>query len=103
MKKLPRTLGWSIKFLIVCTLGACAPYSSMCTEEMDCRGGNDADIDACVISYEQNEELSSLHNCTDLWDRYIDCRLQQVHCSSKNWTDDGDCNNEWKDYSDCVN
>ena len=103
MIKLPRTLGLAIKIMIACTLGACGSYSSLCADEMDCRGGNDADYEACVINYEQNEDLSSLHGCVDLWDRYTDCRVQQAHCSSKNWTDDNDCNNEWQDYADCIN
>jgi hypothetical protein len=103
MKRLPRTLGWSIKLLIACTLGACTPYSSLCTDEMDCRRGNDADIDACVISYDENDDLGNLHGCSDLWNRYVDCRVQQSHCKSGVWTDDGDCNNEWQDYAKCVN
>jgi hypothetical protein len=104
MKKLPRTLGSSIKFLIACTLGACAPYGSLCADEMDCRDGNAADVDACVIGYESNEDRADLHGCIDFWDRYLSCHSEQAHCRSGDiWTDDGDCGDEWKDYADCVN
>jgi hypothetical protein len=102
MKKLPRTLGLAISILIVGTLDACT-YSSMCADEMACRDGNDADVDACVIGYEANEELASLHDCSDFWDRYIDCRSLEAHCENSDvWTDDGDCSDEWDDYRDCV-
>lgn len=102
MKRLPRTLGWSIKFLIACTLGACAPYSDLCIREMDCRGGNDADVDACVIEYERREERSDLNNCGDFLSRYLDCYDVQVGCNSKVWTDKGDCSDEAKDFFDCI-
>ena len=104
MKRLPRTLGSAIIFLIACTVGGCAPYSSMCADEMDCRDGNDADIDACIIGYESSEELGDLHGCGDFWNRCIDCRYEQAHCENSDvWTDDGDCSDEWNDYNDCVN
>ncbi|MBK9266295.1 MAG: hypothetical protein IPM54_41730 [Polyangiaceae bacterium] len=105
MGKLPRTLGSAIKLLTACTLlGACTSYSTMCVDEMDCRDGNDADVDACVIGYESQDDLASLHGCSDFWNRYIDCRVERSHCESSDiWTDDGDCSDEWDDYRDCVN
>jgi len=104
MKKLPRTLGLAISLLIACTLGACTTYGSMCADEMECRDGNDADIDACVVGYDAQEELGDLHGCTDFWNRYIDCRSVEAHCENSDiWTDDGNCSDEWDDYRDCVN
>jgi hypothetical protein len=103
MKKLPRTLGLAIKILIACTLGACAPYSSMCAAEMDCRDGNDADVEACIIGLEAEEERADLHGCIDFYDDYVFCVSEEAHCENSDvWTTDGDCNNEWDNYRDCV-
>lgn len=101
MKRLPRTLGWAI-FAIACTLGACTPYGDLCQREMACRGGNDADIDACIIEYDRRESRSDLNNCGDFLDRYLTCFDVQVVCEGGVWTDKGDCGDERKDLNDCI-
>lgn len=102
MKKLPRTLGLAMRVLLACTLGGCT-YQNMCADEMQCRDGNDADVDACVIEYERHEDLADLYGCSDLWNRYVDCHIEQAHCENSDvWTNDGDCGDEWDDYRNCV-
>lgn len=103
MKKLPRTLGSAI-FVVACTLVGCAPYSTLCEDEMQCRDGNEADIDACIVGYERNADLADLYDCPDLWDRYVDCVYEKAHCENSDvWTTDGNCTDERDDYNNCVN
>ena len=102
MKRLPRTLALAALALAGTVLG-CAPYGALCADEMDCREGNDADIDACIVQYETQEEISGIYGCDDLWDQYLDCASQEFRCDNGNqWTYGGDCSDEWNDYNDCV-
>jgi hypothetical protein len=103
MKKLPRTLGLAIRLMIACTLlGACSPYGGICDDTMNCEGGNAADYDACVITYEAQEEKSNLYGCGDLLDRYLECFEVQASCKNDNWTDEGDCGDERQDFNKCI-
>jgi hypothetical protein len=102
MRTLSRTLGLAALILAI-SPSACAPYGALCEDEMICRDGNDADYDACVISYEANEDLSGLYGCEAKWDNYLICIETNARCDGNdNWTDDGDCGDEWVDYRDCV-
>jgi hypothetical protein len=69
---------------------------------MDCRGGNDADIEACEISYKAAEDVASLYGCEDRWDNYVLCMEEELRCSDRKWTEDNDCDNERNAYSDCI-
>ncbi len=103
MKKLPRTLGLAIRLMIACTvLGACSPYGNICDAAMNCEGGNEADYDACVIGYDYQEEKSDLYGCGDFLDRYLECFELQASCNNDNWSDQGDCGDERKDFNDCI-
>jgi hypothetical protein len=103
MTRLLRTLGLATLVLAGTALGGCAPYSALCVDEMECRDGNDSDIDACVVQYETQEEIAGIYGCDDLWDRYLDCAVQEFRCNNgDNWTTEGDCSDQWSDYNDCV-
>ena len=86
MKKLPRTLALAIRVLIACTLGGCT-YENMCADEMQCRDGNDADVDACVIGYEQNEDLADLYGEFQALGAEIYAVSTDTHFSHKAWHD----------------
>lgn len=104
MKKLPRTLGLAVGLLIACTLGGCT-YDSLCAAEMECRHGNDGDVDACVIGYHENDDLADLYGCSDKWDQYVTCYEERAHCDNPSlriWTGPSECGIEWNDYTQCV-
>jgi len=103
MRRLHQTLGLAALVLAGTTLG-CSTYGALCSDEMDCRGGNDADYDACVIGYETREEVAGIYGCEDLWDDYLYCADQEFRCDGGNdWTTRGNCSDEWSDYNRCVN
>lgn len=103
MKKLPRTLGTAVKFLIACTLGACTPYGSLCELKMDCEGGNAADTEACIIDYEAGEELAALRGCSDDLDRYLECFDTRADCDNNSFNAGNACDDELDDLNRCLN
>jgi len=102
MIKLPRTLDLAIKMMIACALGGCSLYGDLCDREMLCRGGNDADYDACLIGYDAYEDRASLYGCNDDWDLYLTCYDAQAKCNNDNFTADNDCNDELDRLSRCI-
>ncbi len=102
MSRLSQTLGLAALFLASTVLG-CAPYAGLCEAEMDCRDGNDADIDACIIGYETREERASIYGCEDRWDDYLFCLEDSFRCDGgNNWTTRDNCDNERSSYNNCV-
>jgi len=99
---------WLVRTFVLALLAAtpalagCNPYASICSEAMDCEGGNDADYEACVIKYQKNTDVAALYECDRAWDNYITCYSEQARCSSDFWTDNGNCSNAWNDYSTCL-
>lgn len=84
-------------------VAGCSPYPSLCEAEMDCEGGNDADIDACVVVYEAQEDVADTYDCGDFYDDYIACFDERARCSGDSFDANNDCNSERDRWSDCVN
>jgi len=83
-------------------LSACSRYATFCEDEMNCRGGNDMDIDACILDMNEAEDIADLYGCTDDWDTYFECLQAEAQCDDDNWTDDGDCAKEGERYNKCI-
>lgn len=81
----------------------CSPYPSLCEAQMDCEGGNDADIDACVVLLEAQEDIADTYDCGDFFDDYVACSDERSSCSNDNFGPGNDCNSERDRWSDCVN
>lgn len=101
MTWLERTLGLAA-LVVSCVTAGCSPYGALCADEMDCRGGNDADVDACEIAYEANDDVAGVWGCEDRWENYVLCLDDNLRCSDKKWTHDNNCDNERDAYNDCV-
>lgn len=102
MKKLPRTLSLAIKIVIACALGGCSLHGDLCDREMECRGGNDADYDSCIIGYEATEDLASLYGCNEDLDLYLECFDTQAQCNNDNFTAENDCDDERDKLNRCI-
>ncbi|MDI1431266.1 hypothetical protein [Polyangium sorediatum] len=102
MRTLSRTLGLAALALLAGTGLGCAPYGALCEEEMSCRDGNDADIDACIVGYETREDVASIYGCEDRWDGYLLCMEENFRCDGNSWTTRDNCNDERNRYNDCV-
>jgi hypothetical protein len=81
----------------------CSPYAGFCADQMDCRSGNDADIEMCAINLKRDEDYAAVNDCSREWDDYFTCLTEKSHCSNNNWTDDASCANDWVDLQQCIN
>lgn len=101
MTTLPKTLGLAALILASMLVG-CSPYGDLCAREMDCRNGNDADYDVCMLDYERRDDLSSVYGCGDKWDSYLDCMDRNASCNGGKWNDNNDCNSARSNFNDCI-
>ncbi len=98
----------SLLAALAVTLHACNPYGDYCQEAMDCEGGNEADIDACVVDIEEAEEHASLWDCDEWFDAAFECAEVESECENDRYgvpTDsDGHsrCEDEQEDYQACA-
>ncbi len=82
---------------------ACSRFSSLCEDEMACRGGNDADVDACIAQAETSEALAENRGCEDAFDELLACAEDDAQCTSGNNFNIGDsCLSELADFERCV-
>jgi hypothetical protein len=59
----------------------CGPaIQELCEEQESCLGGNDADIDACVASYDGARDNAYDIGCGDEYDLLINCISPQYEC-----------------------
>ena len=84
----------------------CAGYGTFCEDEMDCRGGNDNDVEACVVLLDAESDHAGVHECTDQWDELFACMEEESHCEDRHWTtlygNDDACHPESEDYDACM-
>ena len=88
--------------VVACVTAGCAPYGALCVDQIDCEGGNDADIEACEISYEAGEDIAAVWGCEARWDDYVLCLEDRLECSGGDWTHNKSCDDERKAYDDCA-
>jgi hypothetical protein len=88
-------------------LTGCNPFASYCSDAMECVGGNDADIDACIVDAETAEDRAAVWGCEAEFDALVDCIEAESKCENnsegnKRYTTDGDCDNEEEDLDECT-
>jgi hypothetical protein len=89
---------------VVCGLVACNPYGDLCKAQMDCEGGNDKDVDACVANWNATSDAASLWDCDEWFDAYVDCVEQSSYCENRNYgVHDHSCDAEEEDLGACGN
>jgi hypothetical protein len=89
--------------LAVCgNMTGCGGYSALCVDAMDCEGGNDADVDACVVTLDYYEDRSSLEGCEPEWDELYACVNEEARCRDRNFSADGYCDRENERWVDCA-
>jgi hypothetical protein len=85
------------------SLDACLSFDTYCEERTDCLDGNDADVDACVVSEEAEEDRASLYGCTDEFEVFVECREQESTCENDQYVLlNNDCDDESREYSSCM-
>jgi hypothetical protein len=99
-----RVLGLVFGFLAVgLTAEGCGSFQTICEEAIDCENGNDADVDACVVTLDAEEERASLYGCTEWYDLYAECREKDSQCQMNRFgLFNNDCDDEARDFSSCM-
>ncbi|MBW2522873.1 MAG: hypothetical protein JRI23_01795 [Deltaproteobacteria bacterium] len=87
---------------LVWAAGACNPYGDYCEAMMDCEGGNDADVEACIEEAEGAEEVASLWDCDEYFDELFTCVEEKSDCESDYYTPGDSCQDEEEDYEACM-
>jgi len=70
---------------------------------MDCEGGNDADLDACVVDSEATEDVAYTYDCGDFWEDLVACTDERSRCGNNNFGPGDDCDAEENRLADCIN
>jgi hypothetical protein len=83
-------------------LTACNRFGDYCQAMMDCEGGNDKDVDACVANHKTAVDEYDLEGCSDWYDAYFDCLEQNSTCNNRQYGDTNDrCKSEHDDLGAC--
>ena len=66
-------------------LGGCGgpDHDSLCEQQVECIGGNDADRDACVATYEYMADVADDLGCDDEYDAYFECLEGSATCDTQ--------------------
>jgi hypothetical protein len=85
------------------SLPACDRFGDYCAQMMDCEGGNDLDVEACVAEAEESEEHASLWDCDEWFDAYFECAEAESDCDNDRYgVHDDSCEDEEQDYGSCM-
>lgn len=102
MRLLKVKLGALALVLASGVVGCGSTYATYCEEAMDCMGGNDADIEACEISYEAQEDVAGVYDCDAEWEEFFTCIEEDSDCDNDVYVADLDCLDALEDVNDCV-
>ncbi|MDI3290270.1 hypothetical protein [Polyangium sp. 15x6] len=70
--------------LVVAFATGCAPdIADLCERQEACYGGNEADIDACIATYEGQRDTAYGIGCGDEFDTFVACTDPLLECSSQ--------------------
>jgi hypothetical protein len=91
-----------MSLLALASLAGCGGWSSFCTDRMDCLKGNDADIDACQVELDAEEDRATVAGCTDAWDAFASCAQDNYKCKDQVFSDNDACKKQNDAYAECM-
>src|SRR5690349_9471451 len=75
------------------TFTACGnTYGDLCASSIQCEGGNDADVDACVALSNGAEDEANAYDCADPYAKLLDCVERTSTCSKTHF--ENNCGSE---------
>jgi hypothetical protein len=83
-------------------LGCGSSYSQYCQDVMDCRNGNEKDVEACTIGADAEEDIASLEGCDSQYADFADCREEEGRCRDNNMWDEKSCDAQRQRWQDCI-
>ena len=61
-------------------------YRDDCQAKIDCEGGNDADVDACVDGKKGSEDIADAYDCGDAYGDAADCLEGKGSCKDGHYS-----------------
>lgn len=59
--------------LILLAVACSSRFADYCDKSVSCSGGNDKDKDACIASARASEDIAADYDCSDQFDKMLDC------------------------------
>lgn len=88
--------------LAAALLAGCG-YGDICEAWMGCRGGNEADIEACVAYMDSRDERSANTDCDERWDALIECVEENLGCQGEAMAAESACAAQAERWNACTN
>lgn len=77
-----------------------------CEREIQCEGGNDRDVEACIKDHEADVKVAEIYECGDMANSVIECEVTHSICvwtgSRTSFSDSGKCTAAWTAAAACV-
>ncbi|MBI4705816.1 MAG: hypothetical protein HY744_32380 [Deltaproteobacteria bacterium] len=99
--KYPSWTGSLVGIGLIAAAGTCSPYGAYCEDGEACVGGNDTDIDACLVEMAAGADEASAYDCTTEYDAWWECLSDKVHCDNDNWTSGTECSSKSESLGKC--
>lgn len=78
-------------------LTACgSSYGDRCAASVQCRGGNDRDVDACIAGTNGDEQVAAAYDCLDAYFKHAECVDVTSTCNDRRFE------NNCKEQSDAL-
>ena len=82
-------------------LTACGnSYGELCAASVQCHGGNDRDVDACIARSSGDEEVAAAYDCSDPYFKLADCIDRTSTCNDKHF--EANCKDESSAFRTCT-
>lgn len=70
---------------LILLTGCGSAYGDRCDAAVQCSGGNDKDVDACVATLNGSEQVAAAYDCSDAYFKYADCVDRTGTCDNKHY------------------
>jgi hypothetical protein len=87
--------------LIAFLVTGCGSFGTYCADKAACEGGNEADEEACAISFETLQDRAVARACEGDFDEYFDCLEGNATCEEETFDESG-CEEEASALSECL-
>ena len=58
-------------------------HEGFCERQQECIGGNDADLEACIVSLDYLEDSADDQGCDDEYEAVFECRDEKLECDAQ--------------------
>lgn len=86
--------------LLALTMAGCGtPFASICDKIQECSGGNDQDVDACVVQGDVLRDVAAAYDCSKQFSTWADCYDAKGTCKGGHFA--AECGDEQRALETC--